>query len=123
MWMGRQPTYGRGLRLKEPRSLSFRQNYSNLELLLYRLLGERKKFLFCLSQCCLVSLFQQHTCILISGGARKSEWGIRKILVVMISRELRQGPYEEGDHLATQTFSKMLNVTKSYLACGLLQEF
>ena len=42
MWMGRQPTYGRGLRLKEPRSLSFRQNYSNLELLLYRLLGERK---------------------------------------------------------------------------------
>ena len=42
MWMGRQPTYGRGLRLNEPRSLSFWQNYSNLELLMYRLLGERK---------------------------------------------------------------------------------
>ena len=44
----------------------------------------------------------------------------------MTSRELRQGPYEEGDHLATQprvSFSKMLNVIKSYLACGLLQEF
>lgn len=42
MWMGRQPTHGRGLRLEEPRSLSFWQNYSNLELLMYRLLGERK---------------------------------------------------------------------------------
>ena len=42
MWMGRQPTYGRGLRLNEPRSLSFWQNYSNLELIRYRLLGERK---------------------------------------------------------------------------------
>lgn len=40
LWMGRQPTYGRELRLKEPRSLSFWQNHS--KRLMYSLLGERK---------------------------------------------------------------------------------